>query len=261
MSKDFSALRILVVEDDPTYIHLLELLLQELGVKHIYKCMSYEAGWAAFQEQEPDICILDIMLSGSEHDGIHLASRIYQACASVPILFLTSFYQEEFYLRARDVQPSLFMSKDLSKLKLMQALDIACFHLSKTELSNNPSPAVEQQPVKQPAIYLKDQHNFFFRVGDVFHAFNIKEISYFFADNKMTYARIGKRNYPTSVQLKVLEDELHPIYLRCHKKYLVNTQKIESLLIREDKIKIGEELLPLGYHYRKSFLDALNVLK
>lgn len=77
----------------------------------------------------------------------------------------------------------------------------------------------------------------------------------------MTYARIAKRNYPTNVQLKVLEESLGPLFIRCHKKYLVNQELISSINVKEDRIDVGGESLPIGYAYRKAFLDRLNLLK
>ena len=66
---------------------------------------------------------------------------------------------------------------------------------------------------------------------------------------------------PRSYNLKVLEDQLSPLFLRCHKKYLVNVNSIENIFTKESKIKIGGETLPIGYHYRKTFFDNLMMLK
>ncbi len=101
----------------------------------------------------------------------------------------------------------------------------------------------------------------FLKIGDMYKAIDVESIDYFYADNKLTYARVGNRNFPTNVQLKVLACELGPKFLRSHKKYLINVDSIESILIKDGKIKIGKELLPIGYAYRKPFLEQIHLLK
>ena len=77
----------------------------------------------------------------------------------------------------------------------------------------------------------------------------------------MTFARVDKRNFPTSVQLKTLEDELFPKFLRIHKSYLVNVDFIDAINTRDDKVEVMGESLPIGYSHRKSFLEQLKLLK
>lgn len=263
MSHIYSALCILVVEDEPSFMHMITILLEEMGVKQIIKKNTYQSGLEAYKTYRPNICILDINLDNTEKDGIALATQIREFSDDVSIIFLTSFFQESYYLKAREVAPSSFMSKDISRLKLMQALDIATASLHRTNSSppTQKIPEDTHHPVPLPPVHLKNNSTFFFKVGDVFKAFNIDEIIYFYADNKLTYARIGNRNYPTSVQLKILEDELAGKFCRCHKKYLINIDAIDSVLIKEDKVKMGEELLPIGYAYRKSFIDTIHPFK
>lgn len=217
----------------------------------------------AYRTHRPNVCILDIKLGNTAKDGIELATQIRKFSDDVAIIFLTSYFQESYYLKAREVQPSSFMSKDISKLKLMQALDIALSSLSPKPAADKEAkqPEEAQRQPTPPPVYLKNSSTFFFKVGDIFKAFNIDEIVYFYADNKLTYARVGNRNYPTSVQLKVLEDELAGKFCRCHKKYLINIDAIDSILIKEDKVKVKEEVLPIGYAYRKSFIEAIHPFK
>lgn len=101
----------------------------------------------------------------------------------------------------------------------------------------------------------------FFKVDNEFKAIDPKSIAFFYAEEKITKARIANRNLLTIVTLKELEILLNPTFLRCHKKYVVNISHIESILPRENKIKIGGELISIGYAYRKLFFDQLCLLK
>lgn len=246
-------IRVLLVEDNPGFIKLLEILLQEIGLSHILLAKSYEEGVAVFNETQPDICILDIDLGKGMRTGIHLAERIRETDKHLPIIYLTANYTEDYYQQSRHTNPSSFLNKELSKFKLEQAIDIALMH--KIE-------AIAETGVpQQKAIPVITHHQCFFKIGDAYKAIPIKEILYFYADNKLTYARVGSRNYPTNVQLKTLEDEFMAIFARIHKTYLVNVEHIAALHPKDNMVVIGGENLPIGYAYRNTFMGRLNLLR
>ena len=99
------------------------------------------------------------------------------------------------------------------------------------------------------------------KIGDSYKAIPIKDVAYFYADQKFTYARIGERNYPTTVLLKTLEDEFPEQFVRIHKTYLVNFNYIESIVLKENSVIITGESLPIGLAYRKQFMSRLQLLK
>jgi DNA-binding LytR/AlgR family response regulator len=86
-------------------------------------------------------------------------------------------------------------------------------------------------------------------------------VEYFFSDQKLTYAKVDQRNFPTTVQLKTLEKDFAPTFLRIHKSYLVNIKMIESLHPGESTLVINGQTLPIGYAYKKIFLEQLQLLK
>ncbi|MBK9492126.1 MAG: LytTR family transcriptional regulator, partial [Haliscomenobacter sp.] len=96
---------------------------------------------------------------------------------------------------------------------------------------------------------------------DVYKHIAIDEIAFFYANGKMTFAKVNKRNFPTNVQLKTLEEELFPKFLRMHKTYLINVAFIESINLKKARVEIAEEHLPMGYAYRKEFIERLKLLK
>lgn len=79
--------RILYVEDDETlrFITMENLELQGFSV---VSCSDGLEGYAAFQRERPDLCLLDVMLP--EVDGFTLAKKIRQKDKDVPIIFVTA---------------------------------------------------------------------------------------------------------------------------------------------------------------------------
>ncbi len=251
-------IKVLIVEDQEGFAQLLQLLLEELGLKRIRKAHNMHQAWALFEEERPDLCLIDIELGEQQMEGIALAEKIREVSLSLPIVYLTAHYNEEIYERCKHTLPSSFMNKELSRLKLHQAVELALLNSNQKEVIIS-NPKEENLPSsKVPWI---DNKHFFFKVGDVYKHIAIDEIAFFYANGKMTFAKVNKRNFPTNVQLKTLEEELFPKFLRIHKTYLINVAFIDSINLKESRIEIVEENLPIGYAYRKDFIEQLKLLK
>lgn len=252
-------IRVLIVEDQDGFAQLIQMMLKELHLKQIYTAHTMENAWALFEKERPDLCLIDIELSDKEMEGIALAEKIRKVSPTLPIIFLTVHYHEEMYQRCKHTLPSSFMNKELSRLKLYQALELAMMNTPQVS-QVTPSPA-EQNKIPETKVPWIDNRHFFFKIGDMYKHIAVEDIAFFYAKGKMTFARANKRNFPTNVQLKTLEDELQPQFLRIHKSYLVNVKAIDSINLKESLIEIAEERLPIGYAYRKDFMNRLKVLK
>jgi hypothetical protein len=101
----------------------------------------------------------------------------------------------------------------------------------------------------------------FFKIGDDYKSIPLMEIAYFYADNKVTFARVRDRNYPTNVKLKAIEEFFSWCFVRIHRTYLVNINSIDSVKTRDNAILVGGELLPVGQYYRKQLMDRLLMFK
>lgn len=66
---------ILIVEDEPEIARLIQMSLETEGFS-CYNCRDGLSGLRVFQEQQPDLIILDLMLPGL--DGLEVCARIRQ---------------------------------------------------------------------------------------------------------------------------------------------------------------------------------------
>ncbi len=78
--------RVLLVEDDPTIRETASLVLERFEFE-VTTAADGDAGLAAFQADEPDVALLDIMLPGL--DGISLCRRIRES-SDIPVVMLTA---------------------------------------------------------------------------------------------------------------------------------------------------------------------------
>ncbi len=253
MKKSKEDATLLIVEDDKDFVVLITMLLEQLGFRQILSAHTYQEALAIIDEVPVHLLLLDIDL-GKGKNGIMLAQDVRGQHPDMPIIYITSNHTTDYYDYARHTRPSSFLNKELSKLKLYQAVDIALmsFYEPDDELAVRNSSSIPNFT----------HHNLYFKVGDVFKTIPIQDVIYFYADRKMSYAKVDNRSYPTSIQLKVLQDELFAQgFLRIHKSYLVNAKCIEIIHPADSTVTVCGEVLPVGDTYRKSFLAALKLLK
>ncbi len=107
--------RILVVDDEPRYLRLLEANLVTEG----YEVISASDGAEAleiFSSRPTDLILLDIMLPGM--DGFTVCQRIRQF-SSVPIIMLTAKGEEQDRVRGLDVGADDYLVKPFSVMELL----------------------------------------------------------------------------------------------------------------------------------------------
>lgn len=111
-----SKTKILYVEDEP---FLGRIVKESLEVRNFDVRMVTDGKdvMAVFEEQRPDICVLDIMLPNK--DGYSLAQSIRQVNASIPIIFVTAKTQTEDLLRGFEVGGNDYLRKPFSMEELI----------------------------------------------------------------------------------------------------------------------------------------------
>ena len=80
--------KILVVEDDPTYLSFWERFLKIIGYEMI-SAKSYEEVSPIIKDLDIDLCILDIVLPGK--NGYELLDDILKLHPNIPSLITTAF--------------------------------------------------------------------------------------------------------------------------------------------------------------------------
>lgn len=265
----FTDLRLLIIKEDTSFLKLLRVLLNDIGLTEIQSIDPTQSTLSIFDNIQADALFIDADITFNQKKGIEIGHWLRQHDIYLPLVFMTSHmkqYDPELFLQ---LQPISFMSKELSLIKLLQTLELVSLQQENALLQqqiNDRRTSHTQLPIKSNASAgyqaAEADAQFFFKVGDSFKAIPVSDIAYFSADQKMSYAKIGSRSYPTNVQLKILEEELKPWgFLRTHKSYLLNTKYIESFHPSEGSVSINSETLPIGYAYRKMFLTSLKLLK
>ncbi len=113
--------RIMIVEDEEIVSFDLKKTLEKLGYQVIAQASSGIEAIEKAENFKPDIILMDIRLK-NELDGIDTA-YIISFKQKIPIIYLTSFGNEEIKKRARKTTASAFLLKPFDEENLKLTID------------------------------------------------------------------------------------------------------------------------------------------
>ena len=109
-------IRILLAEDELALGTIIQESLEsrEFSVR---LCGDGQAAWESYQQEKPDVLILDVMLP--KRDGFTLASEIRKIDLQTPIIFLTSKGQSEDVVKGFGIGGNDYVRKPFSMEELI----------------------------------------------------------------------------------------------------------------------------------------------
>ena len=114
---------ILIVEDEIIVAKNTETMLKLLDYSVAGICISGEQAIKVVAEKKPDLILMDIVLGG-DIDGIQAAAKILKQ-VEVPIIFTTSYSDEDTLKRAKETAPYGYIIKPFQKKELLVGIEIA----------------------------------------------------------------------------------------------------------------------------------------
>ena len=112
--------RILVIDDQPANLELVEQLLAREGLHNVLSCTDPAQALALFSSFEPDLLILDLHMPGL--DGFAVLEQLQRRIPAddyLPILVLTADATREARLRALALGARDFISKPLDAIETL----------------------------------------------------------------------------------------------------------------------------------------------
>ncbi len=120
MSDPILGSRILVVDDEPANVALLERLLAKAGFSQVVSTTKPEEGLASAREQEPDLVLLDLMMPAI--DGFTFLKELRstgERYKVVPVLVLTADPSSDTKKRALSVGANDFLTKPFDPVEVV----------------------------------------------------------------------------------------------------------------------------------------------
>lgn len=116
---DIKSSRILVVDDEPVNLRLVEKILLTAGYRNIVLVNDSRHAVQAYRDQESDLVLLDLNMPGL--DGFEVMSQLRQLDQALlpPILILTAQHAREFRIRALDLGARDYITKPFDQVELI----------------------------------------------------------------------------------------------------------------------------------------------
>ena len=104
-------LTVLVVDDDPDAVDLVDAVLQSLKVPIVWTATDGDKAWAIFRKAggQIDLIVCDWMMPGMS--GLELLRRVREAESVVPFLMLTARTTADAVAEARDAGVDAYIVK------------------------------------------------------------------------------------------------------------------------------------------------------
>ena len=229
-----------IVEDEMIIADSIRSVLKNMHYAVPEPCCDYEEAIAMLRAESPDLVLLDINLAGSGQDGIAVA-RYIRDHLDMPFIFLTANSDAATLARAKTVTPNAFLVKPFQREDLYAAIEIALYNFN---CSGNAGPG----RAARQYIFIKE--------GIQFHKVNFDEILYLESDHVYVHVHTINRKYLVRTSLQQYLGELDPnIFIRLHRGFVVNKQKIDS--VAPAQLVIGIKVIPVSKKYREALLRLL----
>jgi two-component system, LytTR family, response regulator len=232
----------IAVDDEPLALNILEEYIKKIPYLDLKKtftsaleCIDY------LKQNKVDLLFLDIQME--ELSGIQLLKVLKDR----PEVIFTTAYNK-YAIQGFDLDVTDYLLKPISFERFLIAVDKV---YEKINLKKTPAiPAYESssKSTEKDFFFVKTE----FRLQKVF----LSDILYI--EGMGDYVRIvtTKERIMTLQSFKKVESVLtEPRFVRVHRSYMIALDKITS--VERNRIRIGDQLIPVGENYRKAFFAML----
>ena len=235
-------MRALIVDDEVHAREELEALLEETGEFQITgKCANALEALQAIKRERPDVLFLDIQMPVV--DGFELLGMIDEEILP-NVVFITAY--DEYALKAFEESALDYVLKPIEKERLAKTV-----HRLKKTLGEGSRPMFARPEIRRiPCV-----------IANRIKLINTAEVEYVRSDLAGVYVVCPGGEFFTELTLKVLETRAG--FVRCHKQYLVNIDRVDEIILHENllaqmQLKSGR-CIPVSRRYLKKIKEELGL--
>lgn len=122
-SYKFSDVRVLVVDDEPLIVKIVEAVLRDIGITTIYKATNGAEALDHFAESVNviDLVICDLMMP--EMDGLEFLNHLRSMHLKTPFIMLTSRTEPGHIIAAKELGATAYVAKPFTAVQLRGKMD------------------------------------------------------------------------------------------------------------------------------------------
>jgi DNA-binding LytR/AlgR family response regulator len=216
-------MRCLAVDDEPLALTVIRQFCKRTPFLSLeWEALSAIEAKKIIQDNPVDLVFLDINMPNM--NGIELIQELEDA----PLVIFTTAYPE-FAISGYELDVVDYLLKPFSFDRFTKAV----------------TKAQELFTIRQNAATISEADYMMIRVEYSTVRIEINEIDYIegLKDYIKIYTRNGK-NYVTKSSMKNISERLPQNFIRAHKSYIVNMERVTAL--KNNVIQIGQQQIPLG---------------
>lgn len=241
------SVRILLLEDDWIISKELALTLQEQGFEVVGVFDNGEEVLEKIQLLKPDLALIDIELAG-DLTGIDTALEIKKM--QIPFVFLTAMADLATIEKAKLANPYAYLVKPIQPETLLSTIEISLYNAQiKREIA-------KQEPIAITNTALGIGDNIFVKSKKRLEKIKVADILWIQADDIYSIIITATGKYILSQALKNLEDKFPAEFMRVHRSYIVQLDKIQA--IEDNDLIIKDNYIPIGKTYRDRLMAKLS---
>lgn len=229
----------IIIDDEPLAIELIKDHVSKFSnLEIIGTCQNAIEGLEMLKSNHVDLMFLDIQMPTLT--GIEFLKSL----SNPPKVIFTTAYRE-YALESYELEVVDYLLKPISFDRFFKAIN----KFLKTE-----TPVQKSQP---KTIEKEGTSNYIYvNVNKKHHRINYDDILY--AESLKDYVRIHTTSTSITTKEKIsdFESKLPSYFLRTHRSYIVNTQKISAYTMHD--IEIGDIEIPIGISYKQQVLGELS---
>lgn len=245
--------KVLLVEDEKQHLENALEMLEDLGFTEIHHTDNAQDAITLLLDHSPQVAILDIGLKGNK-SGLQLANEIKQL-QPIPIIFATSFDQDQIIEKASSMAPVAYLVKPLAKPNLKAALHLAFSQTHREVSSLSGHQAIEKEAQgKDDFVFVKTTMG---RKKVQFNNIDYVEID----GNRYCRVYVKGKGYRMRSTLGDLLTKLpEEQFVRIHRAHFINLHQLEQINEVDNWVLVNGVELDIGKAYRKDFLERLSYL-
>jgi two-component system LytT family response regulator len=244
-------INVLIIEDTPEQSDALSKVLLTNKYNIVGVARNYTDALTLFYQNTVDIIVIDVFLDGKP-DGITFAETINivpNGCK--PFVFLTSSQDRQIFERAKLTKPFSFLIKPFNELEILYALEMAVekfYEQTNVFLSEDQDTVISND-------YM------FIKKKNALKKVSLQDILYIEVEDRYCKIVTEKEKFVILISLTKISTLLDKDkFTRTHRNYIVNTDKIEEIILADNLILLkGNHKINLSDSY-KDFIKKMNIL-
>ncbi len=241
-------LKCIIVDDESLARKLIEENIRQLPfLELVGMCKNPFEAMQVLQEQQVDLMFLDIQMPGM------LGTKFLQGLREKPmVIFITAY--PNYAVESYDLEVVDYLMKPVSMERFTKAAYKALEEKQKNIAILKPPVAMVNKVNSEDTFFVNADYALVkITVNDITHIESMKDYVKIFTTSTA-------KPVITKSTLKGIEEKLSPTkFIRVHKSFIVNLDKIES--IRSQNIVIGTHNIPVSDAHTESLMRALNQTK